>query len=101
MLNIDKIQHSIYFGSGMLYSSDDRIHGNHFDKYSDYRRMNRSVYSDYVDGDISLMHLLSDKFEDLWNILTKKNPNLELKAQMIERDLLEEAHRKSHFDIAA
>jgi len=101
MLNVNKIQSNIYFGSGMLYSRDDSADSPHFDKFRDYRRMNKSVYSDYVDGDISLMHLLSDKFEDLWNILTKKNPKLELKAQMIERDLLEEAKQKSGFDIAA
>jgi len=101
MLNINKINSNINFNSGMLYSRDDSISDSHFDKYSNYRKMNKSVYSDYVDGDISLIHLLTDKFEDLWYALTKKNPKLELKAQMIERNLLEEAQKKSHLDVAA
>jgi len=100
MLNINKIQSNIKFGSGMLYSHDDNTANTRFDKFRDYRKMNKSVYSDYVDGDISLMHLLSDKFEDLWNILTKKNPNLELKAQMIEKDLLEEAKNSGFYAVA-
>ena len=100
MLNVNKIT-NINFGSGMLYSSEDNLRSSHFDKYRDYRKMNKSVYTDYVEGDISLIHLLSDKFEDLWNVLTKRNPNLELKAQMIEQDLLEEAQQKSHFKAVA
>jgi len=58
-----------------------------------YLNMNKSVYVDYVDGDISLPKLLATKLKNFWNIVFKKDPLLEIKAQIIEESLKANAQK--------
>ncbi|MDD3594444.1 MAG: hypothetical protein PHX18_07445 [Candidatus Gastranaerophilales bacterium] len=64
-----------------------------------YLERNRDVYTDFADGDISLLSFLKDKIRTYWNLFTKKpDPILEIKAKMIEeeiKDLVKTKHASS------
>jgi len=102
MLTVDKINinNNNKYAFGAL-NNDKRTYsfGNEADAWRAYRDMNKEVYKDYPDGDISLLGLIGDKFKNLWAILTAQNPTIEIKEQMIEENLLHQARKE--LDVAA
>ena len=87
MLTVDKINSNSTFRSNKLYEHKLSSFGNNAEARKAYREMNKDVYVDYVDGDISLTELLAGKLKKFWQIVTKEDPTIELKARMIEKSL--------------
>ena len=98
MLTVNKINTYTSFGTCQNNKKANSF-GNNEKARNAYLEMNRDVYVDYVDGDISLPRLIKNKFQKLWAILTAQDPTLEIKAKMIEDSLLEQA--KQELDYAA
>ena len=89
MLTVDKINTNTIFRSNKLYEHKLSSFGNNAEARKAYREMNKDVYVDYVDGDISLPELLGQKLKNFWRIVTKEDPTIEIKARMIEKSLKE------------
>lgn len=91
MLTVDKIN-TISFSSvnnfgGRTLSS----YTNNPDAKKAYLDMNKDVYTDFVDGDISFSQFVAQKLKNFWHIITKEDPTIERKAQIIENSLMEGA----------
>ena len=94
MLTVDKITNNninIRFASQTSANKKAYSFGNEADAWRAYRDMNKEVYTDYANGDISLIALIGDKFKGLWAILTAQDPTLNIKEQMIEESLLNQS----------
>ncbi|MCR4881613.1 MAG: hypothetical protein K6A44_06660 [bacterium] len=89
MLTVDKINSNIIFRSNKLYEHKLSSFGNNAEARKAYKEMNKDVYVDYVDGDISLPTFLAEKLKNFWRIVTKEDPTIEIKARMIEKSLKE------------
>ena len=87
MLTVDKINSNVIFRSNKLYETKLSSFGNNAEARKAYKEMNKDLYVDYVDGDISLPTFLADKLKNFWRIVTKEDPTIELKARMIEQSL--------------
>ena len=99
MLTVDKIHNNkTTFTSNKNYGFKLSSFGNNLDAQRAYLDMNKDIYVDFVDGDISLLGFLADKLKNYWHIVTNHNPNLELKARMIEENLKSRAHAELHYD---
>lgn len=97
MLTVDKVNTNISFASRSINSRYS--FGTEAETWKAYQDMNKAIYRDYPDGDISLFGLLGDKLKNLWAILTAKEPSLEIKEQMIAESLLNQSRRE--LDLAA
>lgn len=90
MLSVGKINNLTY-RSNKLCEQNLSSFGNNFEARKTYIDMNKDVYIDFVDGDISLAEYLGDKLKNFWHILWNEDPRLELKSMMIEKSLKENA----------
>ena len=78
--------------------------GNSTEARKAYLDMNKAVYVDYVDGDISLPGLIAQKLKNFWNIMRYEDPTIEIKARIIEKSLHEGANEeqiKQYFNMVA
>ena len=91
MLTVDKINPTITFRSNKLYEKRLSSFGNNLDARKAYMDMNKDVYVDYVDGDISFAQFIGDKLKNFWQIVTNEDPTIEMKARIIEKSLMEGA----------
>jgi len=94
MLTVDKINANVSFSSRNINISNKYSFGTEAETWKAYQDMNRAIYRDYPDGEISLFGLLGDKLKNLWAILTAKEPSLEIKEQMIAESLLNQSRRE-------
>ena len=94
MLTVDKINNNVSFKSRNIKLNNKYSFGTEAETWKAYQDMNRAIYRDYPDGDISLFGLLSDKLGNLWAILTAKEPSLEIKERMIAESLLNQSQRE-------
>ena len=92
MLTVDKVNTNISFASRNINSRYS--FGTEAETWKAYQDMNKAIYRDYPDGDISLFGVLGDKLKNLWAILTAKEPSLEIKEQMIAESLLNQSRRE-------
>ena len=71
--------------------------------------MNKDVYLDYVDGDISFVRLLLNRCERLCKRVFAQDPTLETKSRILEKKLLHKSKQelsmpevdKNEFDMVA
>ena len=91
MLTVDKINVNNTFRSNKLYENRLSSFGNNSEARKAYLDMNKDVYVDYVDGDISFSKFLADKLKNFWRIVTSEDPTIEMKARIIEKSLMEGA----------
>lgn len=102
MLTVDKISYNkITFKSAKNYGFKLSSFGNNLDAQKAYLDMNKDIYVDFVDGDISILSFLADKLKNYWNIVINKHPDLELKTRMIEENLKNNAYNEIYFDKVA
>jgi len=94
MLKVDTVNSKITNSSNIPYESRVNSFGNNPAVQQAYLNMNRDVYVDYVDGDISLLQLLAGKLRNFVSILNNQDPKIEIKARMIEEGLKQQAQRK-------
>ena len=68
MLNVSNIKVNNITNTKTQNSYEQKINsfGNNTDARQIYFDMNKSVYEDYVDGDISLAKMLSNKLKNFW-----------------------------------
>lgn len=97
-MNVAKVNNNQTFRSNKHYELKLNSFGNNTNARQAYLDMNKAVYVDYVDGDISLASLLAQKLKNFWHILFHRDPLIELKAKIIEESLKESAKEKLHFN---
>jgi len=94
MLSVQKINpNKITYRSNKLYSEKNQNFCSN-EARSAYYDMNKDVYVDYVDGDISLVKYLGGKLKNFWSILVEhRDPLTDLKAEIIEKSLINNSKR--------
>lgn len=97
MLKVNGTNNIAFKSNNVIYNHQIKSFGNNPQAKKAYLDMNKSVYVDYVDGDISLMRVLANKLKNFWHIAFHKDPLMELKAQVIEESLRKTAKEKLHF----
>lgn len=101
MLKVDKINNNSIYRSQVPYECRLNSFGNNPAAQQAYLKMNRDVYVDYVDGDISLVGFIAGKLRNFVAIISNQDPMLEVKAQIIEEGLKQEATRQLNLDAIA
>ena len=99
MLNVNKININDTFASNRVYGRPVYSFGNNAEARQAYFEMNRDVYCDYVDGDISLGRRFLDGIVSLCRVLTAQDPRRAMKTKIMEQNLLEQAKRE--YDMVA
>ena len=87
MLSVNKINTNITYRSNKLYEKKLNSFGNNAEARQMYLDMNRDVFVDFVDGDISLAGFLARKLQNFFKILVNEDPTIETKARMIEKSI--------------
>ena len=100
MLTVDKItNNNLTYRLNMPYSQSKVSFGfSGADAENVYFAMNKDVYSNYVDGDISLVQFLGRKLQNFWNILFNQDPLIDLKARIVEESLKKHADEVLELD---
>ena len=101
MLKVDTINNTKFNRSNIPYECKLNSFGNNPVAQQAYLNMNKDVYVDYVDGDISLLSFVAGKLKNFVAILSNQDPMLELKAQIIEESLKQEAKANLGFEAVA
>ena len=97
MLKVNSTNNIAFTSKNIVYAHQVSSFGNNPQAKKAYLDMNKSVYLDYVDGDISLARVLANKLKNFWHIAFHKDPLMELKAQVIEESLKQNAQERLHF----
>ena len=101
MLNVGKIQNNNYIRANTLSGATLSSFGNNIFAQEAYLEMNKDVYVDFVEGDISVLQFLANKLKNFWNIATNKDPMIEIKARIIEENLKNNARENMEFSAIA
>ena len=101
MLKVDTVNNKSFNRSNIPYECRLNSFGNNPAAQQAYMRMNKDVYVDYVDGDISLFGFIANKLKNFVHILSNQDPMLEVKAQIIEESLKQQARQRLCFKAIA
>ncbi len=102
MLTVGKVNNNnLTYRSHTPYEYKLNSFGNSVAAQQAYLDMNKDIYVDYVDGDISLIGFLARKLKSFWNIMLHKDPTIEIKARIIEENLRSNAQKELGFETVA